>query len=606
MQNGTSLRSGNTDDPRLDITAAEVMLQLDRIVRNQQFERADRSKAILSFVVAEMLAGRSDRIKAYTIATLVLNRDADFDPQVNPIVRMEAGQLRRRLDRYYATDGAEDDLVITVPKGGYVPSFSRRRLKPDDVSDGKMTPSRQPGASALRRRIVAHLFSGVSTRLASIGILAAVLAAGVTMLMVNGPAKTAETWSRDIPRVLVIPFLSTDRVAEADIAAGLHEEIRHYLLRYDMVQLAADTQAGNSGQPGSYLVLSGTVRSSEGRTRVAIRLADPVTDTLAWSDAIEHQEAGEPMFNIQGMLAAQVAAATAAPYGGVSQVTFSPELPAQLENGVYTCRFLAFKYRLTTSRQVLRQAQDCLKRYRTAEPDRSEILALSSLVFLDAVKLFPGATDEEKAAALTVARDAARKAVDLAPRSPTALQALAAVDLFEGRLDEAMALLRLGLSLTPENPELLASLGMVLGASGDWSQAAVMTETAVTRTLPPPGWYRLVSAASAYVRRDYESALRTAEQADMKDAPLAKYFMVAALTNLNRQDEARHLAEQIASGEMDFGGDVAARDLRSFGFPASLASAVGDRISKLVGQRDVSALALERKKAEQPRFAWSD
>lgn len=606
MQNGTSLRSGNTDDPRLDITAAEVMLQLDRIVRNQQFERADRSKAILSFVVAEMLAGRSDRIKAYTIATLVLNRDADFDPQVNPIVRMEAGQLRRRLDRYYATDGAEDDLVITVPKGGYVPSFSRRRLKPDDVSDGKMTPSRQPGASALRRRIVAHLFSGVSTRLASIGILAAVLAAGVTMLMVNGPAKTAETWSRDIPRVLVIPFLSTDRVAEADIAAGLHEEIRHYLLRYDMVQLAADTQAGNSGQPGSYLVLSGTVRSSEGRTRVAIRLADPVTDTLAWSDAIEHQEAGEPMFNIQGMLAAQVAAATAAPYGGVSQVTFSPELPAQLENGVYTCRFLAFKYRLTTSRQVLRQAQDCLERYRTAEPDRSEILALSSLVFLDAVKLFPGATDEEKAAALTVARDAARKAVDLAPRSPTALQALAAVDLFEGRLDEAMALLRLGLSLTPENPELLASLGMVLGASGDWSQAAVMTETAVTRTLPPPGWYRLVSAASAYVRRDYESALRTAEQADMKDAPLAKYFMVAALTNLNRQDEARHLAEQIASGEMDFGGDVAARDLRSFGFPASLASAVGDRISKLVGQRDVSALALERKKAEQPRFAWSD
>ena len=606
MQNGTSLRSGNTDDPRLGITAAEVMLQLDRIVRNQQFERADRSKAILSFVVAEMLAGRSDRIKAYTIATLVLNRDADFDPQVNPIVRMEAGQLRRRLDRYYATDGAEDDLVITVPKGGYVPSFSRRRLKPDDVSDGKMTPSRQPGASALRRRIVAHLFSGVSTRLASIGILAAVLAAGVTMLMVNGPAKTAETWSRDIPRVLVIPFLSTDRVAEADIAAGLHEEIRHYLLRYDMVQLAADTQAGNSGQPGSYLVLSGTVRSSEGRTRVAIRLADPVTDTLAWSDAIEHQEAGEPMFNIQGMLAAQVAAATAAPYGGVSQVTFSPELPAQLENGVYTCRFLAFKYRLTTSRQVLRQAQDCLERYRTAEPDRSEILALSSLVFLDAVKLFPGATDEEKAAALTVARDAARKAVDLAPRSPTALQALAAVDLFEGRLDEAMALLRLGLSLTPENPELLASLGMVLGASGDWSQAAVMTETAVTRTLPPPGWYRLVSAASAYVRRDYESALRTAEQADMKDAPLAKYFMVAALTNLNRQDEARHLAEQIASGEMDFGGDVAARDLRSFGFPASLASAVGDRISKLVGQRDVSALALERKKAEQPRFAWSD
>ncbi|MGF7213131.1 TolB-like protein/tetratricopeptide (TPR) repeat protein [Skermanella aerolata] len=605
MQNGTSLRSGDMNDPKSGITAAEVMLQLDRIVHNQQFERADRSKAILSFVVAEMLAGRSDRIKAYTIATLVLNRDADFDPQVNPIVRMEAGQLRRRLDRYYATDGAEDDLVIAVPKGGYVPSFSRRKLKSNDVPNGKMTPSGQPGVPALWRRIGARLFPDGSTRLAGIGILAAVPAAVVAMLMINGPARTAETWSSDIPRILVVPFLSTDRTAEADIAAGLHEEIKHYLLRYDMVQLAADTQAGNSVQPGSYLVLSGTVRSSEGRTRVAIRLANPVTDTLAWSDAIEHQEVGEPVFDIQHMLAAQVAAAAAAPYGGVSQVTFSPELPAQLGNGVYTCRFFTFKYRLTTSLQALRQARDCLERNRMEEPDRSEILALSSLVFLDAVKLFPGATDEEKAAALMAARDAARKAVDLAPRSPTALQALAAVDLFEGRLDEAAALLRFGLSLTPEDPELLASLGLVLGASGDWSQTAALTETAVTRTVLPPGWYKLVSAASDYARRNYESALRNAERADMRDSPLAKYFMVAALTNLNRQDEAQHLAEQIASGERSFGGDAAARDLKSFGFPASLASAVGDRISKLIGQRDVSALAPDRK-AEQPRFTQSD
>jgi TolB-like protein len=335
-----------------------------------------------------------------------------------------------------------------------------------------MTPSGQPGASALWRRIVAYLFSGVSTRLAGIGILAAVPAAVVTMLMMNGSAKTAETWTNDIPRILVVPFLSTDRAAESDIADGLHEEIKHYLLRYDMVQLAADTQAGNSAQPGSYLVLSGTVRSSEGRTRVAIRLADPVTDTLAWSDAIEHQAVGEPVFDVQDMLAAQVAAAAAAPYGGVSQVTFSPELPAQRGNGVYTCRFLTFKYRLTASRQILRQARDCLERNRMAEPDLSEILALSSLVFLDAVRLFPSATDEEKAAALTAARDAARKAIDLTPRSPTALQALAAVDLFDGRTDEAAALLRFGLSLTPNNPELLASLGLVLGASGDWSQAA--------------------------------------------------------------------------------------------------------------------------------------
>lgn len=58
-------------------------------------------------------------LKAYTVATEVLGRNADFDPQTDPIVRVEATRLRRALDRYYLAEGRDDPVRITMPRGGY-------------------------------------------------------------------------------------------------------------------------------------------------------------------------------------------------------------------------------------------------------------------------------------------------------------------------------------------------------------------------------------------------------------------------------------------------------------------------------------------------------
>ena len=68
-------------------------------------------------MVEETLAGRGDRIKAYTIATAALGRDDNFDPQIDPIVRVEAGRLRQALRQYYAAEGRHDPIVIDLPVG---------------------------------------------------------------------------------------------------------------------------------------------------------------------------------------------------------------------------------------------------------------------------------------------------------------------------------------------------------------------------------------------------------------------------------------------------------------------------------------------------------
>lgn len=132
-----------------DCPAAESVLeQLERILNNGAFAASDRRKAFLRYVVEEALAGRAGQIKGFSIAVSVLGRDEDFDPQTDPVVRLEARRLRRELEHYYLTEGRDDPIQITIPKGAYVPDFEWNPLaapapaKPPTPADAGRKESR--------------------------------------------------------------------------------------------------------------------------------------------------------------------------------------------------------------------------------------------------------------------------------------------------------------------------------------------------------------------------------------------------------------------------------------------------------------------------------
>ena len=115
------------------MNAASVRKQLERILSSPGFDASARNRRFLQYTVEETLAGRASRLKGLTIAIDVFGRDpATFDPEHDPVVRIEAAKLRRRLERYYLTAGREDPIRIDVPKGTYVPTFSEHDgLLPD-------------------------------------------------------------------------------------------------------------------------------------------------------------------------------------------------------------------------------------------------------------------------------------------------------------------------------------------------------------------------------------------------------------------------------------------------------------------------------------------
>jgi Tol biopolymer transport system component len=103
-----------------------VHRQLEKIIASARFASAHKLTHFLRVIVDESLAGRGDQIKEYTIGVEVYSRRPGYDPRLDSTVRVEAVKLRKRLSEYYAGEGQNDSVIITIPKGRYAPVFESR------------------------------------------------------------------------------------------------------------------------------------------------------------------------------------------------------------------------------------------------------------------------------------------------------------------------------------------------------------------------------------------------------------------------------------------------------------------------------------------------
>jgi hypothetical protein len=192
----SAARGDGPPDPALPDKAL-VAAALARLRGHRLFAGSPSLTRFLDFVVEETLAGRGDRLKAYTIATHALGRGADFDAAADPIVRVEATRLRRKLDIYYATDGADAPIRIRVAVGAYRAVFERletpaRPAEPATPLAAMPVPRPLPAAGWPMTAIAAALAIG----------LAVGLVADIAMLRM---ASQIEARAEALARIAVAP-----------------------------------------------------------------------------------------------------------------------------------------------------------------------------------------------------------------------------------------------------------------------------------------------------------------------------------------------------------------------------------------------------------------
>src|SRR5580693_2781720 len=101
--------------------------QVERIFQSKTFRSSDVLRHLLSYLVDASLAGTADDLKEYTVAVDALGKPSSYDPRQESAVRMQVGRLRQKLAEYYRTEGADDAIVVDLPKGGFRVVFEPRK-----------------------------------------------------------------------------------------------------------------------------------------------------------------------------------------------------------------------------------------------------------------------------------------------------------------------------------------------------------------------------------------------------------------------------------------------------------------------------------------------
>jgi adenylate cyclase len=275
----------------VDVTAARR--QLERLLGSAGFARNERLSRFLQFIVERHLEGKDEELKESVIGVEVFDRSPDYNPKKDAIVRIEAGRLRARLGEYYAEAGKLDELVIELPKGGYVPVIRPSERMPEVATPLTIAQPEPPR----RRRWVGTKF-WVGAGLAAIVVV----------------ALAAMNWRRfyreaqPIP-IAVLPLMNLNQDPADDyFADGLTSEIIRNLsiieglaVRSEASTFALKSKSLTARDAGQLLeadyLLEGSVLRSGEQLRINVQLVRVSDDFPLWSEKYEREM--KDIFSIQ-------------------------------------------------------------------------------------------------------------------------------------------------------------------------------------------------------------------------------------------------------------------------------------------------------------------
>jgi hypothetical protein len=210
-----------------EIDQEAILLELGRILASPFFKSAARSTQFLTYVVHRQLEGHAELLKERTIGTEVFRRPSDYATGDDPVVRVQAGEVRRRLDQYYQSASEDCYVRIELPVGSYSPVFHTGAAAAANHGTQINSPAAAPEPH--------HEEKGLIRRWVIAGICAVLaIAAVVVTLTVHRAARRnsvlAEFWA---------PVFATQQPALICLAKGVT-----YRPSQDLFEKYAKTHAG--------------------------------------------------------------------------------------------------------------------------------------------------------------------------------------------------------------------------------------------------------------------------------------------------------------------------------------------------------------------------
>jgi TolB-like protein len=452
-----------------------IRTQLARVIASPLFCNAPRLSRFLSYVVDEALAGRSDRLKSNAIGLEVFDKPADFDPQTDTIVRVQARALRQKLDQYYAQDGAQAPVAISMARGSYVPQFT--------------VPIHAPQIAAPAHRDVSRK-----------------------------------------PSIAVLPFDDYSETAgRAAFSDGLTEEVIANLSRFRELSVFSRSTTHKAKLDNLSIaqihaafapdfVLEGSCRISEAAILITINLVAAAQDEVIVTQHFDHALTPTAFYAVQDEMAELIAERIADCFGPLDQYA---RRAARAGRSLKwdTFRWLSEYHRYTIQlcdkdRQAIKEG---LGRALHSDPASSDAHAMLALILLDEYRICGGGASG--AGLLDQALAKARDAVRWDRQNAVACEALALARFYRREFVQFEQAATRALALNPGRADMLAMIGMCYGLRMDWVKAMPLLDRAIALNPLQPGWFHIPKAIGLMMAGQTHAAI-----AQMRISPLPGVF----------------------------------------------------------------------------------
>jgi adenylate cyclase len=490
-----------------------VRQELEKILTSPQFVNSPILQNFLRFIVDKTLAGESTGIKAYSVATEVLGREADFDPNLDPAVRILAGRLRRTLAQYYQEQGKSAAVFIDVPRGAYVPVF--RPVSPEEGA-GVAIPGVRPEP-------ILALPSG--------------------------------------PSVAVMPLvnLTNDRRQEF-FADGLAEEITNELARYQDLRVIAfqstlrwKGQNFDARKVGRDLnirfFLEGSIRKEARLIKITVRLVDTLNGMQVWGGQYQRQLSPDQLIALQEEIAQKVAGRIGSEYGIIPQnLSKESRMKPPGSFDTYEAILRCYHHFADLTPETFEEALRALEQAVTREPEFGLAWSMLGILYFNNYKLqySPLKTPVEKAPVFIM------KGIALDPQNQTVRACMVLLQFFLNERDLFLLEAEKALALNPQSPFLSGYLGWLLALYGEWDRGLAILAKSLELNPHYPGWFHMAPYFYFYQQGRYMEALQEAQQFQMPQFFWDPLLRAAALGQLGRDQEAAKAVEELLAVKPDF------------------------------------------------------
>lgn len=474
--------------------------QLSRILAADAFRNTPQLSAFLRLIVERELEGRGAELKGYTIATEALGRPPEFDPQTDPIVRVEAGRLRRTLAQYYDTAGLSDPIRITIPVGSYVPLIEAAEpggaATRDEAADAHV-PGAPPSLSKRFGSLLTLAFAA----------LAVSLIAGATMFygLRSTPRASASlalpSWDPALndpaslepaqTAKLVVVIGDTPGDPEATERARIFGTLLiDALARFGDLLSVALLPANAVPPPNTSYLLEILSLPLEGKRGGYAQLRAFKDNRVVWATSSEGDELRNASTQTVAAIARRLATRLAEPFGIIHADArrFAPATATK-------CLYGAIDLRRDMKPDDTGAVRNCLESIVARQPDFHPAWSFLSLLLSGE----PGSGPPTGRGSTDRALLAAGMAIRLAPGNARAQQAMMDALALRGDVAEAEAAGREALQANPYDPDIAADLGALLVQNGRAEEGLALLNQAIEQGAGEVSWYQFFAFLARYL-----------------------------------------------------------------------------------------------------------